>query len=165
MIPGYIAVSIEGEAVQYQTANEAHYSALAGTYGTGYMLSKDGGETWTYVEGDVLAAEDATTDVMIKKEYVVITVNKTVDPANTIATINGESETALVYAKASDDSVTVRIVTNTVSEGNHTLTATISGRDYPQTITTNKVGVIDQDVTISYTANTGDRTISLKLAS
>ena len=163
--PGYIVVSIEGDAaVQYQTANEAHYSALAGT-GTGYMLSKDGGETWTYVAGNTLAAENATTNLMIKKGY--IEVDVTVDPyeANLITEIVDGKQ----WIPVSEDSVTVTIKTGVVSNGSYTLTYKneegtyfdVGGSD-PDIITTS-VGPIEEQVTISFTTGTTDRDFSLKL--
>ena len=163
--PGYIVVSIEGDAaVQYQTANEAHYSALAGT-GTGYMLSKDGGETWTYVAGNTLAAEDATTDLMIKKGYIEVDVTVDPDEANLITEIVDGKQ----WIPVSEDSVTVTIKTGVVSNGSYTLTyKNESGTDFdigdsdPDIITTS-VGPIEEQVTISFTAGTTDRDFSLKL--
>ena len=117
--PGYIVVDIEGDAaVQYQTANEDHYSALAGT-GTGYILSKDGGETWTYVPGNTLAAKDATTDLMIKKGYVAVGYSN--------ANIDVEASDA--YASVTDGKFTVTYTVTGLQVGDNVTVTFTSGNN------------------------------------
>lgn len=168
---GYIQVTIKGDnpdgsdGIQYQKANEEHYSQLDGT-GTGYKLSKDGGETWTYVEGNKLSATDAATDVIIDKGYVVFTFGIDADKANKIEAI--EEADKVQYFKAGEEAtVTVTVTNKNLSDGNYTLTLYWEGNETGKKVgeyNTTSTQPMDKEFTFEISNTSSDRDFTLKLA-
>ena len=91
------------------------FTALSST-GTGFIVSEDGGNTWTYVAGKELTTSNK--DLEIKKDYVKVSYT-------TSGEINGYKwtiEAGDTYAKASDKLTVNYTVTGLVNGDNMTVT-------------------------------------------
>ena len=148
---GFYKVQIDSENPQYYTATDPHkFTALSST-GTGFIVSEDGGKTWTYVAGKELTTSNK--DLEIKKDYVKVSYT-------TSGEINGYKwtiEAGDTYAKASDKLTVNYTVTGLVngdsmtvtfdnSLGTDSFTAIGSTMNRPMTF---NVGTTDITVTIS----------------
>ena len=89
---GFYKVQIDAENPQFYTAAAPHsYASLNGT-GAGYLLSEDGGKTWSYVNGGALTT--SSKDLMVKKSYVAVSYtasgnNWTIDNCAAYVAANG----------------------------------------------------------------------------
>ena len=154
---GYIKVTV-GDWVGYYPVNtKLDVAAQAGS--TSFMYTVGGGEKQYAAYGEGISADEVTGDVVITKGYIKVTVTAHETAGTWIDSITPEVQ----FVLASEDSVEVTVTTNSISEGNHELTATgdpsVTGGTFE--LTQNQVW--EGKVTVNFTASTTDVEITLEL--
>ena len=156
---GYIKATV-GDWEGYYPVENALTVSKGDADGTSFKYVVGNGEPQYAAYGeDAIPAADVTDDIVITKGYIKVTVTAHETAGTWIDSITPEVQ----FVLASEDSVEVTVTTNSISEGNHELTATgdpsVTGGTFE--LTQNQVW--EGKVTVNFTASTTDVEITLEL--
>ena len=119
---GFYKVQIDSENPQFYTAIDPHKFTALNSTGTGFIVSEDGGKTWTYVAGKELTTSNK--DLEIKKDYIQVTCKST---SGTSGDYNWTITDVAKYAPVNGSLDVKYTVTSDKMQDGDNITVTFSG--------------------------------------